>query len=101
MRYRGQDQGISLLDPVRSHALLSSGQCRLPKGDLPGPFLLPGQAVPHWGERGPKKVHTVLRQPAQALATLFRALFLKAMERFRAQAPWAGKRANSTSKTSS
>ncbi|CAO0824507.1 hypothetical protein DFAR_670016 [Desulfarculales bacterium] len=55
-----------LLDPVRGHALLSPGQGRLPKGDLPGFFLLPRQAVPPWGECNPKKVHTVLRQPAQA-----------------------------------
>ncbi|CAO0821090.1 hypothetical protein DFAR_200032 [Desulfarculales bacterium] len=51
---------------------------------MPGSFLLPGQAVPPWGERGPKKVHTILRQTAQAFF-LFRALFFKTMERFRAQ----------------
>ncbi|CAO0821041.1 hypothetical protein DFAR_2090019 [Desulfarculales bacterium] len=33
------------------------------------------KAVPPWGERGPKKVHS----------DLFRAFFFKAMERFRAQ----------------
>ncbi|CAO0823746.1 hypothetical protein DFAR_3850054 [Desulfarculales bacterium] len=39
---RGQDQGSPLLDPVRGHALLSFGQGRFPKGDLPRSFLLPG-----------------------------------------------------------
>ncbi|CAO0824261.1 hypothetical protein DFAR_550007 [Desulfarculales bacterium] len=55
------------MDPVRGHALLSSGPGRFPRGELPGSFRLPGQAVPPWGKRGPQKVHTALRQPAQAL----------------------------------
>ncbi|CAO0819666.1 hypothetical protein DFAR_1050025 [Desulfarculales bacterium] len=76
------------MDPVRGLALLSSTwpQDRLTKRELPGSFLLPGQTAPPWGNRGPQKVHTVLRQPAQALVFVpSPVLFFKAMERFRAQ----------------
>ncbi|CAO0823359.1 hypothetical protein DFAR_3680004 [Desulfarculales bacterium] len=50
------------MDPVRGHTLLSSGQGRLPKGNLPGSFLLPGQAVTLWGECGPKEVTAILKE---------------------------------------
>ncbi|CAO0821503.1 hypothetical protein DFAR_2410007 [Desulfarculales bacterium] len=74
------------MNPARGQAPLSSGHGQLPKGYLPGSFLLPGQAVPPWSERGPKKVHTVLCQPAQALVLVpSPVLFFKAMGLFRAQ----------------
>ncbi|CAO0824567.1 hypothetical protein DFAR_710030 [Desulfarculales bacterium] len=59
-----------------------------------------GQAVPLWDERGPQR-STLSYANQHRPSTLFRALFFKAMERFRAQGFLGRKKASLNSRISS
>ncbi|CAO0822064.1 hypothetical protein DFAR_2800025 [Desulfarculales bacterium] len=73
--------------------------CHLARADFPGESC-PGLSVcpgklSHLGVSAVPKRSTLPYANQHRPSILFRALFFKAMERFRAKAPWTGKRANS------
>ncbi|CAO0819949.1 hypothetical protein DFAR_1260002 [Desulfarculales bacterium] len=79
--------------------------CHLARADFPrescsGLSVYPGK-LSHFGVSAAPKRSTLPYANQHKPSILFRALFFKTIERFRAKAPWTGKRASSNSRTSS